>query len=204
MTDIDTESIDAIRELINIGVGRAAGMLNDITDRPIVLQVPHVQIVHLNDLASAHGGLSEAALATVALSFSGPLCGLSALVFPPESARSLVMLMTGETEDSPELDGIRIETLKEVGNIIINAVMGSIANILEHHLTYSIPSYQEISLPSLALSLRATADNRVVLANAHFRIENTPIDGNILLILEVGSMDALLESIRAFEPAGTV
>jgi chemotaxis protein CheC len=194
--EVDAESVDAIRELINIGVGRAAGMLNDITDCPIVLQVPSVQIVKLDDLSPAHGYAQNSALSTVALNFSGPMSGLAALVFPPESAGSLVMLMAKETETSPELDAIRIETLKEVGNIIINAVMGSIANILEHHLQYSIPSYQEVSIPALAHTLKATPDERIILANAHFRIENTQINGNILLILEMGSLDALLESIR--------
>jgi chemotaxis protein CheC len=196
VTDIDNEAVDAIRELINIGVGRAAGMLNDITDRTVILQVPYVRIASIDTLSSMDEHLQDRALSTVSLNFTGPMSGLAALVFPPASAGALVMLMTGESESSRDLDAIRIETLKEVGNIIINAVMGSIANILEHHLNYSIPVYQEVSLPSLARSLRAAAEDRVILANAHFRIEKTQIDGNILLILEVGSMDALIESIR--------
>lgn len=198
--EVDEDSVDAIRELINIGVGRAAGMLNDITDCSIVLQVPRVVIVRPDELATINNGLAGSALSTVALNFTGPMSGLSALVFPQESASSLVMLMTKETENTPELDAIRIETLKEVGNIIINAVMGSIANVLRHHLTYSVASYQEVTIPALVKSLRIAADDRIVLANAHFRIENTAIDGNILLILEMGSMDKLLESIREMSP----
>jgi chemotaxis protein CheC len=193
------DDVDAIRELINIGVGRAAGMLHDITGCAISLKVPSIQIVEFAHLSERAGGESDPVLSTVSLSFRGPMSGLTALIFPPESAAQLVMLMTRETEESGEMDAIRIETLKEVGNIIINAVMGSIANVLSQHLSYSLPTYQELGMSALAGSIHARVDDRLVIANAHFRIEDTPIDGNILLILELGSMDALLASIHGMD-----
>lgn len=198
--DPTSDDVDAIRELINIGVGRAAGMLNDITGCAISLKVPSIQIVEFSALSRGTGSESDPALSTVSLNFRGPMSGLAALVFPPESAVHLVMLMTRETEESREMDAIRIETLKEVGNIIINAVMGSIANVLKQHLHYSLPTYQELGMQSLAGSIHGRVDDRLVIANAHFRIEDTPIDGNILLILELGSMDALIASIHGVEP----
>jgi chemotaxis protein CheC len=194
--EIDDESIDAIRELINIGVGRAAGLLNDMTSRKIALRVPLVRVIKYTDLSQVTDFIPAEELSTVTLGFQGPLSGLSALVFPPKSAASLVMLLTGETEQTAELDAIRVETLKEVGNIIINAVMGSIANVLDHHLVYSLPSYQEISFSGLARSQKNRSEEWIVLANTHFNIEETDIAGNILLILEVGSMDSLLAGIH--------
>ena len=194
--EIDDEAIDAIRELINIGVGRAAGLLNDMTSRRIVLRVPSIRVIRYADLSEVTELYSREALSTISLGFRGPLSGLSALVFPPQSAVSLVMLLTGEKVQTAELDAIRVETLKEIGNIIINAVMGSIANVLEHHLVYSLPSYQEITLSGLARSQENLPEEWIVLANTHFTIEETDIEGNILLVLEVGSMDSLLAGIR--------
>jgi len=193
------DDVDAIKELINIGVGRAAGMLHDITGCAISLKVPSIKIVEFAHLSEGNGREKDPVLSTVSLNFRGPMSGLTALIFPQESAAQLVMLMTKETEESGEMDAIRIETLKEVGNIIINAVMGSIANVLSQHLSYSLPTYQELGISALAGSIHARVDDRLVIANAHFRIEDTPIDGNILLILELGSMDALLASIHGMD-----
>jgi chemotaxis protein CheC len=190
------DDVDAIRELINIGVGRAAGMLNDITSCSISLEIPSIQIVDFVHLSQAKCAGKDTALSTVSLNFRGPMSGLAALVLPPESAAHLVMLMTRENEDAGELDAIRIETLREVGNIIINGVMGSIANVLQQHLSYSLPTYQELGISALAGAVHARIDDRLVIANAHFRIEETPVDGDILLILEMGSMDALLARIH--------
>ena len=195
--EVDSEAIDAIRELINIGVGRAAGLLSEMTGCRIILRVPAVQITRIADLSSENGPGSRDPLATVALSFHGPMSGLTALVFPPDSAASLVMLLTGEKTGTAELDAIRVETLREVGNIIINAVMGSIANILEQHLTYTLPTYEETTLVSLAGTRKKDPGDWVVLAETRFIIENTPIEGNLLLIFEVGSIDTLVAALQA-------
>jgi chemotaxis protein CheC len=199
--DIDDDDIDGLRELINIGVGRAAGLLNDMTGYTIRLNVPLVRIIRLTDISPGKGIIGLDKLSTVSLQFKGALSGLTALVFPPESAAALVLLLSGEESSSRnEMDALRIETLKEVGNIIINAVMGSIANVLHKHLTYALPTYQEITIPALTHSgVAGTGAEWVVLANTHFLIENTSIEGNIMLVLEVGSLDMLIDSIRKMD-----
>ncbi len=199
--EIGEDALDAIKELINIGVGRAAGMLNEMTGCTIRLRVPTVRIVAIDKLLEIEEIPANDALATVSLSFQGPLRGMSALVFPPESAAALVMLLSGEEAESPELDALRIETLKEVGNIVLNSVMGSIANILDHHLSYTLPRYQEIKVLTLARSIHPPAsDDLVILADTHFTLEDREIDGSILLILEVGSLESLLDAIREMTP----
>jgi chemotaxis protein CheC len=198
MKTIDTETLDAIRELVNIGVGRAASQLNQMTGSHIVLRIPTVGLVPFSEISSKENRiLSGDVLSAVLLDFKGTFSGITAVVFPPESAASLVMLLTGEREQSPELDAMRVEALKEVGNIIINAVMGSIANVLAERLTYSIPSYYEGPFSSVAeLQKKNVEDEWVLLARTNFLIQSLSIEGDILLILEVGSLDRLVESIH--------
>jgi chemotaxis protein CheC len=198
MKEIDEEAIDAIREIVNIGVGRAAGQLQEMTGSHIRLQIPNITIVPFNEITTVGNTLiSGDTLSAVLLDFKGTFSGISAVVFPPESAAALVMLLTGEQEKSPELDAMRIEALKEVGNIIINAVMGSIANILSEHLIYSIPMYYEGPIVNLAgLRRKNVHDECVLLARTNFMVEKLNIEGDILLILEIGSLEALVDSIN--------
>lgn len=198
MKEIDEQTIDAIREIVNIGVGRAAGQLQEMTGSHIRLQIPSIMIVPFNEITAAGNTLiSGETLSAVLLDFKGTFSGISAVVFPPDSAAVLVMLLTGEHEKSPELDAMRIEALKEVGNIIINAVMGSIANVLSEHLIYSIPTYYEGPITNLArLKRKGVRDECVLLARTSFLVEKLNIEGDILLILEIGSLNALVESIN--------
>jgi chemotaxis protein CheC len=198
MKEIDEQTIDTIREIMNIGVGRAAGQLQEMTGSHIRLQIPVIRIVPFREITAVGNSLFPGdTLSAVLLDFKGTFSGISAVLFPPDSAAVLVMLLTGEQEKSPELDAMRIEALKEVGNIIINAVMGSIANILSEHLIYSIPTYYEGPVVNLAgLKRNHVRDERVLLARTNFLVEKLNVEGYILLILEIGSLDALIESIN--------
>jgi len=198
MKTFDNATIDAVEEIVNIGVGRAAGQLNQMTGSHIHLQVPSIHLIPFCELTSLRKNIfSRDILSAVILRFKGSFSGITAVVFPPESAAALVMLLTGETEDSPDLDPMRIEALKEVGNIIINAVMGSIANVLSEHFTYSIPSYHEGPIAEIVeLQNKQLGDDQVLIARTNFLIESLNIEGDILLILEIGSMDNLILSIQ--------
>ncbi len=195
---VDDDSLDAITEMINIGVGRAAGLLNEITGSNIRLRVPEIRVIRFRELLDISNSMLQGeVLSTVMLEFRGNFSGVTALVFPPESAASLVTLLSGEKHPSTEMDAVQVETLKEVGNIIINAVMGSISNVLAEHLTFSMPVYYEGKLSAIASTRRnMEEDDYVVLAHTQFLIESMNIEGKILLVLEVGSLERLIESIH--------
>lgn len=195
---VDEDAQDALAELINIGVGRAAGLLNDITGSSIRLSVPEIHLIPYGELAGVNKKiLGSDTLSTVMQEFRGQFSGVTALVFPPESALSLVNLLSGENGSTTSMDAVQIETMKEVGNIIINAVMGSISNVLSENLSFSLPVYFEGTLNSLpADRLTRSCDEWVVIAKTQFMIESQKIEGTILLVLEVGSLERLVECIR--------
>lgn len=191
------EQIDVLKELINIGVGRAAGMLNDMLQSRVLLQVPYVKIFTPATLQSEIEELGNEKLSTVRLTFKGPFSGIASLVFPPDSAGKLVDILTGEEPGETDLDSIRIGTLTEVGNIILNGVMGSMGNVLEKHINYSVPTYLENNIEQLLLAENVGMDTTILLAHTRFSIKQLQIEGDIILLFEVGSFDALLEAIDA-------
>ena len=130
--------IDALQELVNIGVGRAAGVLNDMLASPIQLNIPEVRLLTPEELKlELKNQFGDSLLATVQLSFSGSFSGTAELVFPTESAATLVSVLTGEAPGTPDLDVVKIGALLEIGNIVLNGIMGSLSNALIEHLDYS-------------------------------------------------------------------
>ncbi|MGL4619165.1 MAG: hypothetical protein ACRCZS_08915, partial [Chroococcidiopsis sp.] len=114
------DQIDALKELINIGVGRAASLLNEMVGFPIRLEIPFIQVFAVEDLQQELiARFNKNYLATVRLGFTGSINGSAELVFPTESASTLVSVLTGEDLGSPDLDAVKIGTLTEVGNIVI-------------------------------------------------------------------------------------
>jgi chemotaxis protein CheC len=196
---VDSTIIDAIRELINIGVGNAAAKLAELTNAKIILEIPEIKIIPLADISHEALIAHDRQLATVCLEFRGVFSGRTALMIPPNSAANLVSILTHEPYDAAELDAVMVDTLKEVGNIIVNGVMGTISNILSERLEYSLPSYHQGFARAIISEPGWAPEKEVIIANTRFRVSEKNIVGHIVMILDVGSLDALIVRIRSLQ-----
>ncbi len=192
---LTAQETDALKELINIGVGKAAGVLSDMIECHISLQVPFIKVLSRGTLKDEMGSFSSDRLAAVKLGFKGSFTGTAALVFPPDSASKLVSVLVSEEGEPADLDAVRVGTLSEVGNIVINGVMGSISNVLKQHINYSLPTYLEDNIENLLISDDEFSDVTVLMAHTHFSIEKFYIEGDIILIFEAGSFGSLISAI---------
>ncbi len=187
--------IDALTEIINIGVGKAAGVLNEMVESPINLNVPYIKILSREDMKTEVKRFGIENLSAVKMNFKGSLDGTSALVFPTKSASDLVSMLVGEEIESDDLDTVRSGTLAEIGNIVLNGVVGSIGNLLQRQLDYSVPNYVEASMDRLVFSSQSDANFALLLANTRFNIEKLNISGDIFLVFELASFDILMGAI---------
>jgi chemotaxis protein CheC len=193
---LNPEQLDILKELINIGVGRAAGVLSEMVSSRISLQVPYINMLSPSELKQKMEQLGNYRISAVRLGFKGPFSGSAALVFPPDSASKLVSVLTNEESGSLDLDSVRIGTLSEIGNIVLNGVMGSIANVLKQRINYSLPNYFEDNIIDFLMTPKPDPDAIILMAHTRFIIEHLHIEGDIFLIFEVGSLDSLLSGIN--------
>ncbi len=192
-----SEQIDGLKELINIGVGRAASVLNTMLDSHIVLQVPFIKLLNPADFKKEIEMLDKDQLAAVSLGFKGLFSGSAQLIFTTENASKLVTILAGEPDETEDMDSIRTGTLTEIGNIVLNGVMGSISNMLELHFNYSVPTYLEGTSEKLLNSNIADSDRTVLLARTRFLVEELDICGDIALFFEMSVFNKLLNAIEA-------
>ena len=193
-------TIDALTEVINIGVGKAANSLNEITDHHVALNVPKVEIFE-DDIPDFNQHLlNQSEISSVQQNFDGKFSGSASLLFPEESARKLIASVTGEKIDSPELDSIRSSTLLEIGNIVINAIMGTISNLLESSIHFSLPEYRKNkSINNFFQTSNKSKEKTVlVLAETNFSLEELEINGFIFLIFEVQAINLLIEMTEKY------
>ena len=193
--NLSQDQADTLGELITIGVGRAAGMLNEITEAYVSLEVPVVRAVSVVEFKDEMDREGVDRLSAVQLAFDGPFFGTADLVFPPESATKLVVLLTGEDPGTLEFESVKTGTLNELGNIVINGVMGSIANLIKQQIGYSLPNYIEDTIDHLLTLGGADTARPILLARTHFMIEQLKIKGEIILLFDMGSFDALIAAI---------
>ena len=201
---ISPEHLDALQELLNIGVGRAAGSLNQMLEKPIRLHIPFLQLGKMEELSQEVQKMKDTTLSSVQLPFKGTFSGSSCLLFPTESATALVIALTGESEDPDTMDSLREATLTEIGNIVLNGVMGSLANILKHQIIYSVPFYQETSIQGLLQPTPSDSAEIILWAQTQFTIEEYDLTGDIMLMFGVPDLGLLVNAITEFMYSTTV
>jgi len=192
---VSDRQLDLIKEILNVGVGHAAASLNSLVDSHIELSLPEVKILSPRDLEDDNSGIFETDLSYVHLPFSGIFSGTGILAFPAEDAVKLVSALTGEATSSSSLDAVMAGTLNEVGNIVINGVVGSVSNLLDRPLQFSLPEYIAGKLSDLMARDFGKEKITAIMAYIDFSIERLEVSGNIALIFEILSFQHFVSAI---------
>jgi chemotaxis protein CheC len=137
--DLNDLQLDAIKEISNIGMGHAATALSVLMGTTVDLQVPSVHRLELSRVHDFVGG-PELAVAGISLCMTGDARGILMLLFPDESARRLIEVMTGNRHDSlSSVDKYGASVLSEIGNILASAYLSAIGTLLEMTIFPSVP-----------------------------------------------------------------
>ncbi len=198
-----SDEMDALTEVVNIGVGRAAAALSDLIGDRIVLNVPRVAFSTLNqireEVSEPHVDLDT----SVIQDFEGPTSGRAVLAFPQSSALKLGQILADLDETPDELDFDLQDVLNEVGNIVLNGVLGSLSNLVHGNLQYTVPILStETSLAQLVKEQlgedqgdTSDEDRPVLIADAQFNVATRNISGSLLLLFDAGGIKAITNSL---------
>lgn len=195
--DVNTREIDRMRELINIGTGKSANILNKIVKSRVFLTVPNVIVLAANEFEKHHFGFNSEKLSTVALNFKGDMLGKAEIVFPVDSAVKIVDLLTNKEYPQEEMDKLRSSTLNEVGNIVLNSLIGTISNVLKIRFDYTIPMYAEITDKQLHESYKKY-NSDIILAETRFCVKDSDIEGTFMLFFELNSFEDFINRLSVF------
>jgi chemotaxis protein CheC len=191
--------VDTLKEVINIGVGKASSSLSAMLGMKITLNVPAMHLLESYEIDNELSYLNGINLSTVNMNFYGSFSGSIHLVYPQTSADRLVSAMTDESSFGDDFDSIKSGTLTEIANIVLNGILGSIGNILSDRMTYTVPQYLEAKIENLVKNngVLKKDDAVIFLAETQFTIEKLETKGDILLFLELKSFKNLVKEIDA-------
>ena len=192
---------DALIELLNIGFGRAAASLSELTGHRVLLEVPHVSIHPIQELATALRAFVDDQVATVHQIFSGPVGGDALLVLDFKAAGMLKELLTNEPPLPLPIDASGREVLTEVGNILLNACLGTFGNILQVQVSFSVPHLNLDTLNAVMQSLLVNREGLryALVVHAGFQLRDREVRGYLVIVLSVSSLDRLVRAVEQWE-----
>ena len=194
---LDETERDALAELVNIGVSRAASSLRIMVGREILLSVPDVAILPRGQAAGIIGNHRTARLVAVRQDFEGDFSGLAMLIFPETGSLELVRAVTGGNLPLEDIVALEQEALAETGNIILNNCLATIANILRRTLRMSLPDLfrgngEELFGPSTSID----PDDVVLVIHINFTVDTREITGYIAMLMDLPALRILKELLN--------
>jgi chemotaxis protein CheC len=199
MNHLSEVHIDALAEIFSIGAGRAALSLSEIVVDEVRISVPSVQVICTEDINSTTLSLSSEPFGTVTQHFRGPFDAEAVLLFTEEQALRIVSDMMGSQMSLDELAEFEHEAMCELGNIILNACLSAMADILNFTLESSLPHYTVASAEEILHRLKKNSNQPYVLVlHIDLAIEKRHTAGNLVFLLSSTSLTNLVNHIDRF------
>ena len=192
---------DALIELLNIGFGRAGASLSQLTGHRVLLEVPEVSIHPIAALRDVLGKVFTSDVASVHQIFAGPVAGDALLVLDHSAAGMLKQLLTDEPPLPLRIDASAREVLTEVGNILLNACLGTFGNLLNVQVSFSVPQLNLDTLHGVLETLMVNSESMryALLVHAGFRLRDAEVHGYLVIVLSVASLDRLVRSVEQWD-----
>lgn len=199
---------DALVEIFNIGVGQAAAAMSGIVNEEVTMSVPSISFLsrseaaqlleqaHRNNTASPGNGGER--ICGVSQHYEGAFSTEALLMFPEQKSLEIVRLMVGEAVPLAELSGMEQEAMSEIGNIILNSCVGTLANIFQHELHGSLPVYHVGSSDEILDATGTRADTVVMMLHIDFILQKHQIHGYVAFILDVTALTDLKDQIDRY------
>ena len=187
----------ALTEIFNHGVGQAARSLSELAHEEVCLTVPKVQELAKRDITDRMDAQGADRICAVRQAFTGAINTEALLMFPVKQSLQLVQMMVGDDVPLEQLSEMEQESLAEIGNILLNSVVASVADMLRIEFEGSLPVV-EMGRSQEVLCPDGDFDNLVLSLHINFDIASRKIQGYLVFLLDVASSDMLERKLAHF------
>ena len=185
---------DALGEVSNIAMARAANSLRQMVEHEVLLSVPAVVFRSATQLVAKPDNPN---LVAVRQDFSGAFAGRALLIFPEANSLELVRAVVGRQLPLEDIVDLEDEALAETGNILLNSWVATIANLLKRGLRMSLPVVVRGDSRHM-FETGETPERLVLFLHIRFEISKKEIRGYVALLMDIPSMDELRLLIADF------
>lgn len=198
MTSIGPVEHDALTELFNIGLHRAAASLSELTGQRIVVDSPRLWACPIDEIPGQLFELVSGELATVHQIFRGAVAGDAVLLLEYDKAALLAGELThGEVGLGGQLDQSAREVLAEIGNIVLSACLSAFGDILKVTVSFSVPRIHIESVEELIRSILIGEEELqfALIAATRFQLSQMEVGGYLIFVLGLTSLSLMTDTL---------
>jgi chemotaxis protein CheC len=194
---------DALAEAFNVALGAASATFADVVHTEVQMSVPAVDLLTRDQLVARLYALPDNAssrrLVSIAQDFAaGKSIETDAvLLFPQQASLEVVRRMLGDhAAEVQDITELQQDALSEVGNIIINSCMATLADMFGVEFQGSLPQVESSEVEDLVA--RMHPGDATLLAQISMTMRASNVTGVVLFLMNVPSLESLVGHMRNY------
>ena len=190
---------DALVEIFNIGVGHAAAAMSEIVNEEVTMSVPSITFLNRADAAALLGSKKDGErICGVSQHYDGAFATEAILMFPEDKSLEIVRLMVGDAMPLQELTEMEQEAMSEIGNIILNSCVGTLANLFDSELHGSLPVYHVGTSAEILSVCNEQGNDVVLMLHIDFVLSKHQIHGYVAFVLDLSALHDLKDQVSRY------
>lgn len=202
MTELER---DIIREILNIGLARAADSFAVIAQERVMLEVPNLDLLPSTDIL---GRVREYQARYVAIQsdIRGDFNGSTFMFFSGQHIQRLSRVcLRMQVPDSLQLNELQESLLLEISNIITGALVTQLANILKANIYGAPPQAPAGDMTTALQNLMPdpeTLQPLIFSVITQFNDKDNSVELPLMLFFDRATFEKILEIIRTYDFLG--
>lgn len=192
--NISENARDVLQEMFNTGLGHAVVAFSEMLEKEIHLSFPELSVFSFEELLNFMQKETSEDYVSVVQKFKSGVEGKGIVAFPVEDGKTMVNhLFRSLGSEELELGIVEKETILEVGNVLISAVVVAIGDIIEKEIALEMPTAS--ITPDLAEMKESGEDMIYCVGQGNFGVEGIEIQGMILVIFSYTKIEHFLSQL---------
>ena len=196
--EMNSQQIDALREVGSIGTGNAATALSALLGCEVRIPLPEVQVLEFNDAVEKLGGF-ETVSAGIISSLSGEINGLMLALVQLDAINLILKHIMGKQIVSyDDLTELEDSAVIEVGNILISSFVNALSGLSGVKIVPSVPQLtidMQGAIITVPMAAYGNQSDYIMLIGGSFLVEGKEPPCRLLLAPDVRSLNYLLHRL---------
>ena len=201
MIELGPDQQDALIEICNVGMSKAAKQLSILLNDRVNISIPKITLLSTASLHEDVMFSGDKTFSLVYQNIKSDVNGKALVIFHRDNARLLTNSVIGNTPKltDEERRVCEQEAMLEIGNIIISTCMSAIVNMLSEKVDLSVPHYREEKIKQLVNEEINSIDefsDEIFLIATHLESATDKIVGSLLLTLTKDSTEHFFDDLN--------
>ncbi len=202
MTELER---DIIREILNIGLARAADSFAIIAQERVLLEVPSLDLLVSDDIIQKVRDYQQHHVAMQS-DIRGDFNGTTLMFFSGQHIQRLSRVcLRMKTDDSLQINELQTSLLLEISNIITGALVTQLANILKANIYGAPPTAPGGDVAASLQSLLPHEQLQPLIFSVitQFSDKDNSVELPLMLFFDRATFDKILVIIRSYDFIGS-